>query len=140
MLETKDNITIAISILALIISIYNAAKDWIRSLPNFDTTYFIIGLEGVDDEIVLYNKSTKKITISNFELYSVNNFVHREIDLGLDGELILITIAPNEYFRLRIPDQFKFKPKDALYFKVKLMGKKDIITIPIFGEELISEE
>ncbi|MCT4086651.1 hypothetical protein HZP82_04575 [Elizabethkingia anophelis] len=140
MLVTKDKITIAISILALIISIYNAVKDWIRSLPNFDTTYFITGLEGVDDEIVLYNKSTKKITISYFELYSVNNFVHREIDLGLDGKFILITIAPNEYFRLRIPDQFKFKPKDALYFKVKLMGKEDIITIPIFGKELISEE
>ncbi|OPC66366.1 hypothetical protein DSC47_10070 [Elizabethkingia miricola] len=110
-----------------------------KSLPDFDTESFFTGEEGVDDEIILFNKSSKKVTISNLELYSMNNFISREIDLGRAGDFNLITIAPNEFYRLRISQQFKFRLEDALFFKIHLLGKDGIIKIPIFGDDLIDQ-
>nr|WP_199162587.1 hypothetical protein [Elizabethkingia sp. ASV34] len=131
MLETKDKITIGISILALIISFFNLIKDWIKSLPDFDTAYFMTKNVGVDDEIILYNKSSKKVTISDFRLYTTFNNIHKDIYLGFEDDFVLITILPNEFFKLSISDQYKFKYGDELYLKIKLLGVEDFIDVSI---------
>ncbi|MCT3758437.1 hypothetical protein HZQ19_01830 [Elizabethkingia anophelis] len=132
MFETKD----IIAIIAFLLSLFLAIREWWKTQPSFEVAPFFTGQIDVDDEIVIYNKSNRNVIITDIGLYSVKGSRHKEIYLGNEGDQVLITILPHNVFRLCIPDHFKFIIEDELYIMAKIMGKDYPMKISVIDNDM----
>lgn len=113
-----------------------AVNEWRKSWVEFDTSYFFTAEPDTDDIVVLYNKSSKPITIIHFEFFKGlkrNDSNKRYHSLGTEGSFTLFSIAPRESFKIRISDQYKFGnvANTKIFLELTIMGrsKRKIVEI-----------
>ncbi|GAA4448981.1 hypothetical protein GCM10023092_02400 [Rurimicrobium arvi] len=118
-----------LSIAAIIISLVNLYRSIREKKINVDASVEI-GNNTVD--LVIYNNSTRKITISYFKIYSSRfrwltkrNYAHTWYD---DGESPKYLIAPHEYISMRFEDEYSIG--DKFFFRGKL---RTYVTVIVAG-------
>lgn len=105
-----------------------------KNQARFDIAYSFNGDPSSNDIIALYNKSTKPVIINNIQLFkNYNSSKEKELDIGLFGEFILVSVNPNSTYSLELSEQYKFRIdyNETISLKLKIMGKKRHVIIPI---------
>ncbi|WP_367209925.1 hypothetical protein [Sphingobacterium sp. R2] len=120
-----------------ILSTLLAINTWWKSRIAFDTTYFFTGEPNSDDVVVLYNKSSKHITITYFEFLkgtSKNDPNMKPHYMGIEGSFKVFSIAPNQSLEIKISDQYKFGnlTNTKIFLELNIMGKKKGKIIEIY--------
>lgn len=110
-----------------------------RVKPKFDTSYTFTG-GPEDDEIILYNASTKNVVICGYDLFWATSSKDKDqkyISLGREEDSVLFSIPANGSHKIYIDQQYKFKIKGDknLYIKLLLMGQKKPIVVKVYGHE-----
>ena len=116
-----------LGIAALAISIFNFIRSLNERRIRVDASF---GYFGPDTLITLYNNSTRKITVTYFEIYSSKyyfgkkNFVHTPYS---DGDMGKYVISPYESETITFNDQYRISPVwvfgESLYIRIWVSGK-----------------
>ncbi|WP_164124280.1 hypothetical protein [Sphingobacterium luzhongxinii] len=125
---------------AALMSTILAIREIARTRMRFSISYYQTGEADVDNVIVLYNDSSKSVTIEGYEILTssrktIFRLNRRSIHLGNEGDLVLFTILPFETRKIPITDQYKFvlRRKERLYIKLWCMGRKRPITKLVYS-------
>lgn len=114
---------------AALLSTILAIREWHKSRLIFDVSFFQTREPGSNDIIVLYNGSSRSLTISYYELYLRRDNTSDNLstmELGNTGDFMLIKIPPSGTFEISITDQYKFKVREGqeLFIHLNIMGVK----------------
>lgn len=110
-----------------------------KSKPRFDTSYYFSG-GPENNEITLYNASTKNVVIRGYELFWAKNPKDKDqkyISLGREEDSILFSIPANGSHRIHIDEQYKFKIRADrnLFIKLQLMGHHKDVVVKVYRNE-----